>query len=163
MKSDISDPKEHYKQINLFFIALFLGILILFGASVFIRITNNLKFTFGTYEETGIIFKILLGIFIIILFPLSYILHRGKTEKLKKNPDLAQKLAAYKTSLMVKLIIIEYLCIFNLVTFFLFGGPYLLIPVSVFLLILLINRPTIDRISTELNLTAEEREKILQS
>ena len=161
MKSEISDPKEHYKQINLFFIVLFLGIVILFGASVFIRITNNSRFTFSTYEEIGIIFKILLGIFIVILFPVSYLLHKRKIEKLKKILNLSQKLSGYKTSLMIKLIIIEYLCIFNLVTFFFFGSPYLLIPVSVFLLILLMNRPTIQKISTDLNLTAEEREKIL--
>ncbi len=163
MKSDISEPKEHYKQINLLFIALFLGIVILFGASVFIRITNNVKFAFVNYEGSGMIFKILLGIFIIILLPLSYFLHKDKTEKLKKISDLGQKLAAYKTSLVVKLIIIECLCIFNLVIFFLFGGPYLLIPVSAFLLILLMNRPTINRISTQLDLTAEDREKIMQS
>jgi len=161
MKSEISDPKEHYKQINLYFIVLFLGIVILFGASVFIRITNNFRFIFRNYEETGFIFKILLGIFIIILYPVSYLLHKRKIENLKKTPNLSQRLSGYKTSLIVKLIIIEYLCIFNLVTFFFFGNPYLLIPVSVFLLILLINRPTIQRISTELNLTTEEREKIL--
>ena len=161
MKSEISDPKEHYKQINVLFIVLFLGIVILFGASVFIRITNNLRFEFRNYEQTGLMFKILLVIFIIILYPLSYLLHKRKIENLKKNSNLLQKLSGYKTSLIVKLIIIEYLCIFNLVTFFFFGSTYLLIPVSVFLLILLMNRPTIQKISTDLNLTTEERENIL--
>jgi hypothetical protein len=163
MKSEISDPREHYRQINLFFIALFLSVVILLGVSVFVRITDNFRFTFSTSREIGLIFKILLGIFIILLLPLSYILHKRKIEKLKETRDLLQKLSFYKSSLMVKLIIIEYLCIFNLVTFFLFGDPYLLIPVSFFLLILLMNRPTIEKISTELDLTIEEREKLLQS
>ncbi len=162
MKFEISDPKEHYKQINLYFIVLFLGIIILFGASVFVRITNNFRFTFRNYKEIGFIFKILLGIFIIILYPVSYLLHKRKIENLKKNSNLSQKLSGYKTSLMVKLVIIEYLCVFNLLTFFFFGSPYLLIPVSVFLLVLLMNRPTIQKISADLNLTSEEREKILQ-
>jgi hypothetical protein len=161
MKSEISDPKEHYKQINLLFIVLFLGIVILFGASVFVRITSNFRFTFRNYEETGLLFKILLGIFIIILLPLSYLLHKSKIEKLRKNSNLSQKLSGYKNSLMIKLIIIEYLCVFSLVTFFFSGNPCLLIPVSVFLIILLMNRPNIQKISTELNLTTEEREKIV--
>lgn len=163
MKSELPGPKEHYKQINLIFIGLFLGIVILFGASVFVRITHNFRFTFSEQEEIGIIFKILLGVFIIVLFPVSYLMHKRKIEKLNKNSNLTQKLSVYKASLIVKLIIIEYLCFFNLATFFLFGGSYLLIPASVFLLILLMNRPTIQRISTELNLTIEERENILQS
>lgn len=162
MRSEISDPKEHYRQINLFFIALFLSVVILLGVSVFVRITNSFKFTFSTSREIGTIFKILLGIFIIILLPLSYILHKRKIEKLKETRNLSEKLSGYKSSLMVKLIIIEYLCIFSLITFFFFGSPYLLIPVSLFLLILLMNRPTIEKISTELNLTLEEKENLLQ-
>ncbi|UCH14464.1 MAG: hypothetical protein JSV22_00510 [Bacteroidales bacterium] len=161
MNSEPTRPKEHYKQINLIFIGLFLGIVILFGVSVFIRITNNFRFTFSAQDDTGIIFKILLGFLIIILFPLSYMMHKRKIEKLSQNLNLIQKLHVYKRSLIVKLIIIEFLCFFNLAVFFLFGGSYLLIPASVFLLILLMNRPTIHKISTELNLTIEEREKIL--
>ncbi len=160
MNSQLTGPKEHYKQINLIFIGLFLGIVILFGASVFVRITHNFRFTFNDQEEIGFIFKILLGVFIIFLLPLSYIMHKRKIEKLNKSLNLIQKLQVYKKSLIVKLIMIEYLCFFNLVTFFLFGGSYLLIPASVFLLILLMNRPTIRKISTELNLKIEEREKI---
>ncbi len=161
MKSEISDPKEHYKQINLYFIVLFLGIVILFGASVFLRITGNFRFTFRNYEETGLIFKILLVIFIIILYPASYLVHKRKIENLKKTANLSEKLSGYKTSLMIKFIIIEYLCIFNLFTFFFFGNPYLLIPVSVFLLILLMNRPTLQKIGVDLNLSTEDKEMLL--
>ena len=41
-------------------VAIFLGIVILFGASVFVKITDNFRFTLSISREIGIIFKILL-------------------------------------------------------------------------------------------------------
>ncbi len=154
-------PKELYKQINLLFIVLFLGIIILFGASVFIKITGDIKLAISNQEETGKIFRTLLGAFILILFPLSHLLHKRKIEKLDKSLELSEKLSYYKSSLLVKLILIEYLCVFNIITFFFFGDPYLLIPASFLLLVFLMNRPTIERISSQLNISIEEREDML--
>jgi len=161
MNTGITTPKELYKQINLLFIVLFLGIVILFGASVFIKITGNFNLAISNQEETGKIFRILLAVFIIVLFPLSHILHKRKIEKLDKRLELTKKLFYYKSSLLVKLFLIEYLCFFNIITFFFFGDPYLLIPASLLLLVFLMNRPTIERISNQLNITIEERENIL--
>ena len=95
--------KHNYKQINIIYVVLFLGIVILFGTSVFVRITHNFRFTISEQEEIGLIFKILLGVFIIILFPVSYIMHKRKIERLNKNSSLTQKLSAYKASLIVQL------------------------------------------------------------
>lgn len=160
MNTGNENSKKHYRQINIIYVVLFLGTVILYGTSVFIKITSNLKF-FSHNDEIYLIFKILLGVFIIILLPLSYYIHKRKIRKLDKTLDLSQKLAYFKTSLVIKLSLIEYLCFFNLVTFFFFGDYYLLIPVSILLLILLINRPTIAYITKELNLSNEEKENLL--
>ena len=160
MNPDNLVTKEHYKQINLIFVILFLGIVILFGTSVFIKLTSSYILVTGN-QDIFTIFKVLLGSSIIILLPLGYYIHKKKVGKLDKSLDLSQKLTRYKTSLITKLLLIEFLCLFNLAIFFLSGDYYLLIPVSVLLLIMLINRPTIENISNELNLTAEEKERIL--
>jgi len=159
--TDLPTPKELYKQINLLFIVLFLGIIILFGVSVFIKITGDIKLAISNQEETGKIFSILLGAFIIILFPLSHLLHKRKIEKLDKSLELSEKLSYFKNSMFVKLLLIEYLCVFNIITFFFFGDPYLLIPASLLLLAFLMNRPAIERISSQLNISIEEREDML--
>ncbi len=152
--------KEQYKQINLIFVILYLGIFILSGTSVFIKLTSSYKLL-NSGSDIYTFFKILLGCFIIILLPLGYYLHRRKVTRLSKTVDLSLKLARYKASLVIKLLLIEFLCLFNLAVFLLFGDYYLLIPVSFLLLIMLINRPAIENISNELNLTAEEKERIL--
>lgn len=157
----ITNPKELYKQINLIYIVLFLVIVMLFEASVFIRITGNIRIAISNPVETGKIFRILLGVFILTLFPISHVLHKRRIDKLDKSLELSKKLSYYKSSLLVKLILIEYLCFFNIVTFFLLGDPFLLIPASLLLLIFLMNRPTIEKISNQLNITIEERDNIL--
>ena len=152
--------KEQYKYINLIFVILLLGVVILFGTSVFIKLTSGLRFK-GIDRNSYTIFKILLGTFIIILLPLGYYIHKRNLKKLDRSLDLPYKLARYKATFIIKLSFIEFLCIFNLIIFFLFSDYYLLIPVSALLLLMLINRPTINTIGNELNLTAEEKERIL--
>jgi ABC-type bacteriocin/lantibiotic exporter with double-glycine peptidase domain len=160
MKPDDSSLKEQYKHLNLIFVILLLGIVILLGASVFIKLTINYKFT-GIDQSLYKTFKILLGISIIIFLPLGFFIHKRKVGKFDSKTELSRRLAQFKTSYIIKLLVIELLCIFNLVIFFLFSDYYLLIPVSVLLLIMLINRPTIGNISNELKLTNEEKEKII--
>lgn len=160
MKRGNAVPKEHYKDINLIFVTLLLGIVILFGTSVFIKLTSN-YWSAVIDRSLYKTFKILLGISIIIFLPLGFFIHKRKVGKLDRKLELSRRLAQFKTSFIIKLLVIELLCIFNLVIFFLFSDYYLLIPVSVLLIIMLINRPTIGNISNELKLTNEEKEEII--
>ena len=69
-----------------------------------------------------------------------------------KNKSLVKLMAIYKSAYIVKMSLIETPVFFSLVVFLLTGNQWLLIQIIAVLFIMIINRPTAEKIVNELEL-----------
>ncbi|MBN2349336.1 MAG: hypothetical protein JXJ22_10885 [Bacteroidales bacterium] len=150
--------QEHYKSMNLIFVAMLLGSVLIAGVFVFLVIANDGGLLPKT-EEVLQILKVVLLVFILIIIPGSYLFHKKYCEKIDKKIGLDEKLTEYKKSLIIKLALIESLHYFNLILFLLSGDYYLLIIVGLLIFLLIINRPSVEKIISDLSLSFNERAK----
>lgn len=158
---EISNPavRESYKQLSLIYTAYLFGIIFFSGFVLFAVITNDGGYFSkqnGNYHTLRIIFAIL----VLGLIPLAFFLHKHKTGKALTKPLLKDKLLIYRNSFIIKAGIIEFLGIINAVLLFLYGDLYLLIPLILFILYLIINRPGVGNLTREIGLSPEEKRSL---
>ena len=141
------------------FTTLLLGISIFSGFVVLFIITRGR----GVLNNHNEIFKILKWIYLVlIIFPGSFaiIQHRKKTNGINSSISLDKKLHIFRNSFIIKILIFDFICIYNTFLLLFYGNVYLTIPLILFLLYLLLNRPSVNRISEEIKLSVSEKDEL---
>lgn len=153
------NPNIYYKYLNFIFAGMLLSTLIFLGISAFFVITGG----HGVLDEKDQIVKtleyVLIGS-IIFFIPSGILLHRRFLSKLENRQQLQEKLKGYSISLIIKLALIELVCYLNIIILLLSGKYLLVLPLIVLILYIVQNRPSVERISLELNLSSHEKEKL---
>ena len=152
-------PRESFKQLCIIYIFFLLGILLFTAFVLFFVVTHDGGFLTLSFKSYAIV-KWIFAIVVLVLLSVTIYAYRNRIENLERSLSLDNKLIAYRNSYIIKITIICFICMSNAVLLFLYGQLNLAIPLIPFILYFLLNRPYIERISDELNLSATEKEEL---
>ncbi|MFO7657259.1 MAG: hypothetical protein R6W78_09340 [Bacteroidales bacterium] len=156
MNKSCPAPKECIRQLSLLFAAMLIGILIFAGFVIFIVVTNN-GGLMNSYAHSYDVLKWVFAALVVFLIPFAIITHRRKTEKINPLLRLEEKLTLYRNSFLFKIMIIDFICMLNSFLLLLYGEIYLVAPLALFFTYFILNRPYVERIAEELNLSYQEK------
>jgi hypothetical protein len=91
----------------------------------------------------------------VILVPTAYLLHIRKLKQIKL-PRLAEKMGLYRTSIVLKLSILEAISYMGMVVYLIIGYFPILAATAIVILLIILNRPTVTLIASELGLSEAE-------
>lgn len=98
---------------------------------------------------------------VLLSMPLSMILFGQLIKGIKgRNKNLSEKLTAYQTALLVKAAILEFPALFVCVTVLITGNLITLLLIPLVLFIFFINKPSLFRLESDLELTRDEVEQL---
>ena len=153
------NPNSYYKYLNFIFAGVLLSTLIFLGVSVFLIMTNG-KGVLNVEDRTIKILEYILLGSIILFIPTGILQHRRSLAKIDTRQQLQKKLKSYTFSLIIKLALIELVCYLNIMILLLSGKYYLILPLVVLILYILQNRPSVERITLDLQLSPEDKERL---
>ena len=143
---------QYIKSNNILFLALlggqmFFGFLIVF-----------LEPTFDISLETAVkeLLLIMLSIFAIAAFLASHLLFKMRINAIRKIADLPRKLRYYRSAIIIRFALLEMAFFMSLIAYLLLSEILFLVLAGLVLLWFVMQRPTVQKISTDLNLTHEE-------
>jgi len=146
------------KQIRLIHFALIAGVSVFLAVSIYLNMSETLHLQYDA-EFSNILFLITAAMTAIML-PLGYIIFRRQIVAVEKSQDLGKLMTIYKSAYIVKMGLIEAPAFFSIVVFLLTGNLWLLIQIIAVLLVMIINRPTADKIVNELGLERSQIQDI---
>ena len=148
------NPKTVYKQIQLLYIAILIGLLI-FGVAAyyFVAGTDNMMLIDPSTERT--VYSILI-LLVFIGIPVSYIFHKKSSSHINPELSISEKLVKYRKSLFIKLITIEGLVMFSLIGYIVAGTKTYLYIYLILVVVYLISYPGKSTIRQEMQLDDEE-------
>jgi hypothetical protein len=140
------------KNLKIINLALFSGLVFFACISFYAR--NKVGSTL-TIEQLEILTYISL-IFMLIEIPLGYWLHNKKMKSVANLPDLNSKLESYKASHIIKIALFEGVGFLGSIVLLLGGKNVILLQIAIVLIFILLNTPSVNRLTNELNLTPDE-------
>ena len=138
------------KQIRIIHFSLIAGVTVFLAVSIYLNMSETLQLQYDA-EFSNILFLITAAMTVVML-PLGYIIFRRQIMAVDKNKSPGELMAIYKSAYIVKMGLIEAPAFFSIVVFLLTGNQWLLIQIIAVLLVMIINRPTAEKIVTELGL-----------
>ena len=98
---------------------------------------------------------------VILSMPMSMVLFSQSIKGIKgSNKTLSEKLTTYQTALLIKAAILEFPAMFVCVTVLLTGNLIVLLLIPLVLFIFFINKPSLFRLESDLELTRDEVEQL---
>lgn len=145
-------PATILRTLRIVHLAMFSSIFIFSGISLYIR--NELGIAMEPQILEMMYYVSLISILVFI--PLGYWLHNKKMKSMGSNPGLLFKLAVYQTSHITKIALFETCGFLSLIVLIMGGSNSILIQICIVLIIMLLNTPSVHKLTTELNLTPDE-------
>lgn len=148
-----TEAKKILSKMNILHLAICVGPTIFALSIAYIVSTGT---SFGV---TGVSSNVIL-IFVCILFAtslfLSKMLYRKKVESINPNEPLSGKLTTLSGAFMLKLGMLEAPALLCIVAYMMTANFYLLFPAGLILIIMFLEKPTVNRVANDLNLSSEE-------
>ncbi len=147
------NPTAYIKANNLLFIAMFIGQLIFGSLLIFMNSVSD----FTLDDSISDIFLLVMGIFAIAAFIASHLLFKMRLNAIGNNIALALKLRNYRSAVIIKLALLEMAFFMSVIGYFLISEMLFLVLAGLILFWFILQRPTTQKISTDLSLNSEER------
>jgi hypothetical protein len=142
------------KTMRIIFFALLAG-QIIFMAVAFFTVNNN-----PPQSQSDDLFNIIVPVAIGLGLFMSSLLFKQMLAKIKKDDSIEQKLEAYRSALIIRYALLEGPSIFSTVVYLLSGNIIFLAFSGVMILAFLINMPSRDKATQDLNLSSIEADKL---
>jgi hypothetical protein len=152
MNKNIQSPATFLRNLKIIHLAMFCGLGFFTAISFY---TRNKSGSTMTEEQLEILTYISL-MFMLIEIPMGYWLHSKKMKSIADNPDFISKLDSYKASHIIKIALFEGVGFLGSVVLLLGGKNVILLQIAIVLIFILLNTPSVSRLTNELNLTSEE-------
>ena len=150
-------PATILRTLKMIHVAMLGSIVIFSMISLYIR--NELEITL---EPSTLAMLYYISLISILLFiPLGYWLHNRKIQNLADDPDLLSRLIIYQSSHITKTALFETSGFLSLVVLIMGGNNSILIQVGIVLVIMLLNIPSVHKLTTELNLSPDESDLLV--
>ena len=142
------------KTMRIIFFALLAG-QIIFMAVAFFTVNNN-----PPQSQSDDLFNILVPVAIGSGLFMSSLLFKQMLAKIKKDDSFEQKLEAYRSALIIRYALLEVPSIFSTVVYLFSGNIIFLAFSGVMILAFLMNMPSRDKATQDLNLSSIEADKL---
>ncbi len=145
-------PPMILRTLKMIHMAMFSSVVIFSGISLYLR--NELGMTLEPPTIEMLYYISLISILAFI--PLGYWLHGKKMKSIGNDSTLSSKLSAYQSSHITKIALFETSALLSLIVLIVGGKNSIFIQVAIVLVIMLLNIPSVHKLSTELGLSPEE-------
>ena len=142
------------KTMRVIFFALLAG-QIIFMAVAFFTVNNN-----PPQSQSDDLFNIIVPVAIGLGLFMSSLLFKQMLAKIKKDDSFEQKLEAYRSALIIRYALLEVPSIFSTVVYLFSGNIIFLAFSGVMILAFLMNMPSRDKATQDLNLSSIEADKL---
>jgi anaerobic C4-dicarboxylate transporter len=142
------------KTMRIIFFALLAG-QIIFMAVAFFTVNNN-----PPQSQSDDLFNIIVPVAIGLGLFMSSLLFKQMLAKIKKDDSFEQKLEAYRSALIIRYALLEVPSIFSTVVYLFSGNIIFLAFSGVMILAFLMNMPSRDKATQDLNLSSIEADKL---
>lgn len=143
---------------NVLYFSLLTGVLLMLAVFVFFVSTEG-----AIAEEevqTKKIFQIGLAVAGLGMYFLSNYLYNSKTKQISSTDSLFNKLQAYRTALLISLVLLEFVLLLAVILYFMFGDLFFLAFIAMMLAFYGLKKPSKSEIFKVVPLTSEEKEKL---
>ena len=111
-------------------------------------------------EDLRVVFIYIVPVFVINGFVTGQLIYRNRLRKIKRLDTLASKLGEYKSAFMIRLAMLEGAFLFAIIIYLLTADLIFMGMSGIIIAYFLVLRPTIDRISADMELNSTERMKL---
>jgi hypothetical protein len=150
----MTNASKQFKQIKVIFFAVLVGLLLFFMAAVALVKTSGVVIPVVPSQmqslESLIIILALGGI------PAGHYFHKRKVEHINPNHPPIRKLSVYRVSYFIKLATLEGLGLISLLAYMMSARNSFLLIFCIFIVTIIINYPSRQRVADELQTTEEE-------
>ena len=159
MQAEANNSTGFLRQIRLIHFSMITGVVVFLVVCLYFTLSESSQVQVDT-EYTSQLF-IITAVLTVVLLPASYVLFKRRLSGIKRdNIGLNQILLPYKTAYLVKMSLIEMPAFFSIVVLLLTGNQWLLIQIIAVLLVMIINRPSAERIISELKLDRSQIQEL---
>ncbi|MEM6632441.1 MAG: hypothetical protein AAF694_22415 [Bacteroidota bacterium] len=149
--------KDIYTSLNLIFVAFLIGPLFVIGVFMFLMQSGQLTMQDETLGP--LLMYIGLGYIPLAIF-LSNYLSKARLEKIPKDSSLLQKMEKYRETAILRMALIEGSTFLLIIAYLFSGNMMVLAGIGLLLAFQWLNRPTVEKISSDLSLFSEEQEEL---
>ena len=150
------DIQEEVKKAAMFFKTLLASLFVIMVLAVFFTVLNGALVEVD--DSTQALLKSVLIVIVLTDIPIGYWIFNQKINAIAEGAELIDKIVVYRKSHLIKLALLQGGALVSLVILLLTADFSLLLVFLIMLIVLLLNRPTIGKIITELKLTEQEQE-----
>jgi len=157
MNKKLLTSKEYFTSLTIVYFALLGGQVLLGAVSVFLTQFNAVALTDGSLDA---VLLIVVSVFTLGGLAASHLLFKNRLAKIEKSDSLILKTGQYRTSLILKLALIEGPTFFAAIGYLLTANYLFLLFFGGLLLFYLTQKPSKPKLISDLQLNAEEEEKV---
>lgn len=150
-------PNKFVRSLTVVHIILILS-LVGFSAVALLVNSNEMDFAFDSKDTLLLVFPVIA----ISALSMVRIIPQKMIDAAKKEQELLQKLAKYQSAMIIKFILIEGPAMIGIVFFFVTKNAAFLAISAVLIVFLFLQRPTKDRVVTDLELRGEHRNQFMK-
>lgn len=147
-----TDPKAIFKTIKIIHLALLAGQLLFFVVAFTQTPPQKFALNFANDPLLLVVPFMAVGSFL-----LSNILFKQQIGSAANQTTLAGKLTRYQSASIIRFALIEGISLFSVVGFLKSGNLLFAVVFGLLILLFIANRPTKDKVETDLNLSYEEK------
>jgi len=152
----MNTPRQVFKTLQVFFLAMLTGPTLFLAVALFLRQSG--RFVGNLFEAEQMQFIQILGILLsIIAVILAYFLYGKKIKAIDQEGTLMYKLEKLRTATLLKFALLESIATIHGVLFLLSGQQLFLILSIALVGFIVLNRPTLSKVSEVLRLNSEEQ------
>ncbi|MFP4471173.1 MAG: hypothetical protein ACLFPE_10840 [Bacteroidales bacterium] len=148
--------KSFLRAMKIVRIAMIAGLLFYLVLTIFLIYDLPGGFLGDADPEFTNILTLVVFAFLVIVIPVGRFIFNSKLKKASEADGLSNKLAAYRSAMIIKWAPVEGVGFFAVAALLLTGSALLYVPALICLALLLIFRPTRETLIADLQLSAEE-------
>jgi hypothetical protein len=146
MQTQSKEPTGILNQIRIIHYAMVAGVTIFLVACLYLTLSGSIQLPYDP-ALTNTLF-LLTAAMTVMLLPVGYLLFKRQIMTVEKDISLIEKMAVYKRAFIVKMGLIEAPAFFSTIVLLLTGNRWLLVQIVAVLLVMIINRPSAEKIAS---------------
>ena len=148
--------KQYFRSITILYLGLLIGQLAFSAITLYL----NLGLLFQPDDSLRDVFIYIVPIIVVNGFVTGQLIYRNRLKKIKNYNSLASKMGEYRGAMIIRLAMLEGASLFAIIVYLLTADLIFIAMSGLIIAYFIILRPTIDKISMDLELNSTERMKI---
>lgn len=144
MQTQLNQSPGMLNQVRIIHYAMVAGVAVFLAACLYLTLSVSIQLPYDP-EFSNILF-LLTAAMTVMLLPVGYLLFKRQIVAVEKDKGLVEKMTVYKRAFIVKMGLIEAPAFFSTIVMLLTGNLWLLVQILAVLLVMIINRPSAEKI-----------------